>query len=96
MTHHRESIVTERCTSSPSGSSLRCTLLWVSLLCVCAALVWLQLQLSLYAVIQEEFAKLCGCICQMVLSKKIAVNVDPFAELIRSHDSLKVSELPVM
>ncbi|GFG33823.1 hypothetical protein Cfor_11027 [Coptotermes formosanus] len=44
MTHHRESTVTERCTCSLSGSSLQCTLFWVSSLCVCAALVWLQLR----------------------------------------------------
>jgi len=43
MTHHGESTVTERCTCSLSGSSLQCTLFWVSSLCVCAALAWLQL-----------------------------------------------------
>jgi len=43
MTHHGENTVTERCTCSLSGSSLQCTLFWVSSLCVCAALAWLQL-----------------------------------------------------
>lgn len=43
MTHHGESTVTERCTCSLSGSSLQFTLFWVSSLCVCAALAWLQL-----------------------------------------------------